>query len=59
VRRCGCVAVAVAEKKPHDFRQCSHLHLYMGSLGSNKIGAAGAGDLGEALQVNTTLTRLL
>jgi hypothetical protein len=31
----------------------------MGSLGeNNNIGAAGARDLGAALQVNTTLTRL-
>jgi hypothetical protein len=36
--------------------QYSHLH--MGSLGGNKIGAAGARDLGAALQVNTTLTTL-
>ncbi len=33
-------------------------HTYMGSLGGNKIGAAGARDLGAALQVNTTLTTL-
>jgi hypothetical protein len=30
----------------------------MDSLGGNKIGAAGARDLGAALQVNTTLTML-
>jgi hypothetical protein len=30
----------------------------MGSLHSNKIGDAGARDLGAALQVNTTLTKL-
>jgi hypothetical protein len=30
----------------------------MGSLGCNKIGAAGARDLGAALQVNATLTEL-
>jgi hypothetical protein len=36
--------------------QCSHLH--MDSLGENKIGDAGAQDLGAALQVNTTLTTL-
>jgi hypothetical protein len=30
----------------------------MGSLGGNNIGAAGAWDLGAALQVNTTLTTL-
>jgi hypothetical protein len=30
----------------------------MGSLRDNKIGAAGARDLGAALQVNTTLTTL-
>jgi hypothetical protein len=31
----------------------------MGSLGGNNIGAAGARDLGAALQVNTTLTTLM
>jgi hypothetical protein len=31
----------------------------MGSLASNSIGDEGARDLGAALQVNTTLTRLL
>ncbi len=41
---------------PHDLGRCSHLH--MGSLGVNNIGAAGARDLGAALQVNTTLTKL-
>jgi hypothetical protein len=30
----------------------------MGSLWKNNIGAAGARDLGAALQVNTTLTEL-
>jgi hypothetical protein len=30
----------------------------MGSLWNNNIGAAGARDLGAALQVNTTLTEL-
>jgi hypothetical protein len=30
----------------------------MGSLNYNNIGAAGARDLGRALQVNTTLTTL-
>jgi hypothetical protein len=30
----------------------------MGSLNSNKIGDAGARDLGAALQVNRTLTKL-
>jgi hypothetical protein len=30
----------------------------MGSLSKNNIGAAGARDLGAALQVNTTLTEL-
>ncbi len=53
------VAVAVTEREPHDLGQCSHLHLHMGSLSGNAIGAAGAGDLGEALQVNTTLTTLM
>jgi hypothetical protein len=54
---CVCVAVAVAEREPHDLGQCSHLHI--GSLESNNIGAAGARDLGAALQVNTTLTTLM
>jgi hypothetical protein len=36
--------------------QCSHLHT--GSLSCNKIGDAGAQDLGAALRVNTTLTTL-
>jgi hypothetical protein len=31
----------------------------MGSLGGNNIGAAGARDLGRALQVNMTMTMLL
>jgi hypothetical protein len=31
----------------------------MDSLGDNNIGDAGARDLGEALQVNTTLTTLM
>ena len=61
---CGCVGgegvlqlrIAVAEREPHDLGQCSHLH--MGSLGDNNIGDAGARDLGAALQVNTTLTKL-
>jgi hypothetical protein len=53
-RRCGCVAVAVVEKEPHDLGQCSHLH--MDSLW--QIGDEGARDLGAALQVNTTLTML-
>jgi hypothetical protein len=30
----------------------------MGSLSNNNIGAAGARDMGAALQVNTTLTKL-
>jgi hypothetical protein len=46
----------VAEREPKNLGQCSHLH--MGSLSSNKIGDAGARDLGAALQVNTTLTTL-
>jgi hypothetical protein len=58
MRRCGCVAVVVAEREPHDLGQCSHLHLHMGSLSNNNIGDAGARDLGAALQVNTTLTTL-
>ncbi len=56
MRRCGCVSVAVAEREAHDLGQCSHLH--MGSLAINNIGDAGARALGEALQVNTTLTEL-
>jgi hypothetical protein len=32
--------------------------LHIGSLCDNNIGAAGARDLGAALQVNTTLTEL-
>jgi hypothetical protein len=55
--RCGCVAVAVAEREPHDLGQCSHLPIC--SLGGNHIGDAGARDLGTALQVNTTLTKLM
>jgi hypothetical protein len=57
MRRCGCAAVAVAERgPPRPWPVLSHLH--MGSLGGNDIGAAGARDLGAALQVNTTLTTL-
>jgi hypothetical protein len=56
MRRCGCIAVAVTETEPRDLGQCSHLH--MGSLWRNKIGDAGARDLGAALQVNMTLTTL-
>ena len=56
MRRCGCVAVAVAEREPHDLGQCSHLH--MGSLDDSNIGDAGARDLSAALQVNTTLKKL-
>jgi hypothetical protein len=48
-------ADAVAEREPRDLSQYSHL----GSLGGNNICAAGARDLGEALQVNTTLEILL
>ncbi len=44
------------EEPSHDPVQCSHLH--MGSLPFNNMGAAGARDLGGALQVNTTLTEL-
>ena len=56
LRRCGCVAVSVAEREPHDLGQCSHVH--MGSLSYTNIGDEGARDLGAALQVNTTLTML-
>jgi hypothetical protein len=38
--------------------QCSHRCLHHGSLWNNKIGDAGARDLGAALRVNTTLTEL-
>ncbi len=55
MRRCGCAAVLVAEREPHNHGQCSHL---IGSLVLNDIGGAGARDLGAALQVNTTLTTL-
>ncbi len=57
LRRCGCVAAALAEREPHDLGQCSHLH--MGSLDDNNISDEGARDLGEALRVNTTLTTLM
>ncbi len=58
MRWCGCVAVSMAERGgPHDLGQCSHLH--MGSLCLNRIGDAGARDLGAALQVNMTLTTLM
>jgi hypothetical protein len=33
--------------------------MHMSSLGFNNIGAAGAQDLGAALQVNSTLTTLM
>jgi hypothetical protein len=56
MRWCGRVAVNLAERKPYDLGQCSHLH--MGSLGNNNISASGAQDLGALLQVNTTLTTL-
>jgi hypothetical protein len=56
MRRCGCVAVAVTEREPHDLGHCSHLR--MGSLNDNNIGDAGVRDLGAALRVNTTLTKL-
>jgi hypothetical protein len=56
MRRRGCVAVAVTEWEPPHLCQCPHLH--MGSLQRNNIGDEGAGYLGAALQVNTTLTKL-
>jgi hypothetical protein len=46
----------VAEREPHDLGQCSHL--LMGSLADNNIGDEGAGYLGAALRVNTTLMEL-
>jgi hypothetical protein len=42
---------------PHDF--CQRSYLLVGSLADNYIDAAGARDLGAALQVNTTLTKLM
>jgi hypothetical protein len=53
---CGFVEVAVTEREPHDLGRCSHLHC-MGSLRGNNIGAAGARDLGAALQARGTLAR--
>ncbi len=51
------VCYSFGEKEgAHDLGQCSHLH--MGSLYYNHIEAAGARDLGAALQVNTTLITL-
>jgi hypothetical protein len=44
-------------REPHDLGRC--LHLRMGSLRENSIGDEGAGYLGAALQVNTTLTELM
>ncbi len=49
--------IAVGRYVAHDLGQRSHLH--MGSLEVNNIGAAGARDLGAALQVNTTLGSLM
>ncbi len=43
-------------REPHDLGQCSHSH--MDSLRYNNIGNEGAGYLGAALRVNTTLTKL-
>jgi hypothetical protein len=57
MRWCGCVAVAVAEREPHDLGQCSHLH--MGSLTNNRLGDSEVRGLGAALRVNTTLTMLM
>jgi hypothetical protein len=37
---------------------CLDSHVHMGRLGENNIGDEGARDLGAALQVNTTLTKL-
>jgi hypothetical protein len=50
--------VQMAEREPrdHELGQCSHLH--MGSLDGNHIGDEGAGYLGAAMRVNTTLTKL-
>jgi hypothetical protein len=46
----------VTEREPYDLGQS---HLNMGSLGRNNVGAAGARDLGAALRINTTLTKLM
>ncbi len=58
VRRGGVVVLQLPwlRGRSTSLGQCSHLH--MDSLGENKIGDAGAQDLGAALQVNTTLTTL-
>jgi hypothetical protein len=56
MRWCGCDAVSVAEREPHDLGYCSHFH--MDSLRDNNIGDEGARDLSTALQVNTSLTTL-
>jgi hypothetical protein len=56
MRRCGCVAVVVTKREPNNLGHCSHLR--MASLAFSNIRDAGARDLGEALQVNTTLTTL-
>jgi hypothetical protein len=50
------VRAQVAEREPHDLGQCSLLH--MGSLEDSNIGDERARDLGAALLVNTTLTKL-
>jgi hypothetical protein len=57
MRRCGCVAVVVTKREPNYLGHCSHLR--MASLAINNIRDAGARDMGAALQVNTTLTKLM
>jgi hypothetical protein len=51
-----CICSGREGARAHDLGQCLHMH--MGSLRENKIGDEGAGYLGVALQVNTTLTTL-
>jgi hypothetical protein len=52
VRRCGCI------ESPKLPVECSHVHLPVGSLRRKNIDDKGARDLGAALQVNMTLTKL-
>jgi hypothetical protein len=53
-----CSSCSNREGVPHDLGQCSFLH--MSSLDDSLIfGVEGARDLGAALRVNTTLTKLM
>ncbi len=54
---CGVDVDVGGVGRPYDLRQCSDL--LMSSLSFNNIGAAGAQDLGAALRINTTLTKLM